>query len=97
MGMIDDMLKALDRVEIWKQLQDTPKRIAALEERIAELEGKLGGKWPAEVCRYCGARSARLAYAYPGVDAKGNAREVWKCSDEACGKEDQRLFRPGTR
>jgi hypothetical protein len=31
---------ALDRVEIWKQLQGTPQRISELEKRVAELEGK---------------------------------------------------------
>jgi hypothetical protein len=42
---------ALDRVEIWKQLQGTPQRISELEKRVAELEGKIGGKWPADVCK----------------------------------------------
>jgi hypothetical protein len=49
MGLLEDMLKPLDRVEIWKQLQGTLQRISELEKRVAELEGKIGGKWPADV------------------------------------------------
>jgi hypothetical protein len=44
MDLAEDMLKALDRVEIWKQLQGTPQRISELEKRVAELEGKIGGQ-----------------------------------------------------
>jgi hypothetical protein len=51
MDLLEDMLKALDRVEIWKQLQGTPQRISELEKGVAELEGKIGGRWPADVCK----------------------------------------------
>jgi len=33
MGLLEDMLKALDRVEIWKELQAAPHRISELEKR----------------------------------------------------------------
>ena len=65
MGVLEDILKALDRVEIWKEVQNTPQRVSALEKRIGALEEKLGGKWPADVCRYCGERGARLNHAIP--------------------------------
>jgi hypothetical protein len=29
---------------LWQQLQGTPQRISELEKRVAELEGKIGGK-----------------------------------------------------
>jgi hypothetical protein len=60
MGVLEDILKTLDRVEIWKEVQNTPQRVTALEKRLGALEKKLGGKWPADVCRYCGERGARL-------------------------------------
>jgi hypothetical protein len=91
MGLLEDMLKALDRVEVWKELQNAPKRIAELENRIADLEQKLGGKWPADVCRFCGERAMRLS-ATLGPNEKGMMREHWDCS--ACKNQDVRLVKP---
>ena len=88
MGLLEDMLKALDRVEIWKELQTAPKRIADLEKKVADLEEKLGGKWPPEVCRYCGERAVRLTDIL-GPDDKGRMHEYWRCSK--CNKTDVRL------
>jgi hypothetical protein len=39
MDLAEDTLKALDRVEIWKQLQGTPQRISELEKRV-RIRGK---------------------------------------------------------
>jgi hypothetical protein len=33
MGVLEDILKALDRVEIWKEVQNTPQRVSALEKK----------------------------------------------------------------
>jgi hypothetical protein len=79
---------ALDRVEIWKQLQGTPQRISELEKRVAELEGKIGGKWPADVCKYCGARAVRL-HSKLGPLQRGKMRERWKCGE--CNRMETRL------
>jgi uncharacterized protein with PIN domain len=89
MGLLEDMLKALDRVEVWKELQAAPKRISELESRVAELEGKLGGKWPADVCKYCGERAVRM-YQKMGPIEGGKMRETWKC--DKCSKHDTRLL-----
>jgi hypothetical protein len=91
MGLLEDMLKALDRVEIWKELQGTPKRIAELEKRVMELEEKLGGKWPADVCKFCGERSVRLRQKMGPVEG-GYMREHWQCA--SCTKTDIRLVKP---
>jgi hypothetical protein len=40
MDLLEDMLKALDRVEIWKQLQGTPQRISELEKPSSRIRGK---------------------------------------------------------
>jgi hypothetical protein len=87
-GLLEDMLKALDRVEIWKELQAAPGRISELEKRVAELEGKLGGKWPADVCKFCGARASRLSSTF-GPTAKGKIIEDWKCAE--CTQTETRL------
>jgi hypothetical protein len=88
MGLLEDMLKALDRVEIWKQLQGTLQRISELEKRVAELEGKIGGKWPADVCKYCGARAVRR-HSKLGPLQRGKMRERWKCGE--CNRMETRL------
>jgi len=92
MGLLDDILKALDRHTVWKRLQGIPDEVDALQRRISDLEEKLGGKWPADVCRFCGERTVRLHWTYPGIDAKGNVREDWLCT--ACEKTDRRTVKP---
>lgn len=79
MGMLEDILKALDRIPAWKRLQEAPAEIDDLKRRITELEAKLGNKWPGDVCPFCGARAFRL----DRVDMHGQ-REIWKCGD--CNK-----------
>lgn len=81
MGMIDDILKALDRIPIWARLTKVPDEVDKLRERVLELESKLNGKWPADVCKFCGERAMRMKASMP------NASE-WKCQD--CGKREIR-------
>jgi hypothetical protein len=87
MGLLEDMLKALDRVEIWKQLQGTLQRISELEKRVAELEGKIGGKWPADVASIV----EREQYGCIASSAPkgGKMREHWKCGE--CNRIETRL------
>jgi hypothetical protein len=90
MGVIDDIMKALDRIPIWKRLQEVPAEVDGLKAKVAALEEKLGGKWPADVCRYCGERAVRLKHNL-GPDGKGFMHEEWDCS--ACGQYDKRLVK----
>jgi len=90
MGMLDDIMKTLDRWEVWRTLQMVPARTEALERRVSELEDKLGGKWPPDVCRYCGERASRLHQSYQ-ADAKGIIKELWHCS--ACNKYEDRAHK----
>jgi hypothetical protein len=91
MSVIDDVLKVLDRIPIWKRLQEVPSEVDDLKRRIAELEEKLGGKWPADVCRFCGERAVRL-HVTLGPDEKGYMHENWHCSN--CNNTDVRLVKP---
>jgi hypothetical protein len=61
MGFVEDVFKALDRIPIWKRLQELPSEVDQLKAKIADFETKLGGKWPPDVCKFCGERAARLA------------------------------------
>jgi hypothetical protein len=44
MGLLEDVMKALDRIPVWKRLQGVPAEVDSLKGRIAALEEKLGGK-----------------------------------------------------
>jgi len=92
MGLLEDMLKALDRVEWWKELRGVPTRIDALEKKVAELEEKLGGKWPADVCKFCGERAVRLETTWP--PNKGLIEQEWRC--QKCGQYEHRSVRPAS-
>ena len=75
MGFLEDILKALDRIPIWKRLQELPSEVDGLKQRIAALEAALA-RCPADGCPYCGARAFRLKQQ----DMNGE-REVWECSE----------------
>ena len=88
MGIIEDVLSVLDRIPIWKRLQQVPAEVDEMKARIVALEDKLGGKWPADVCRFCGEREVRLKNIL-GPDTKGMLHETWVCAK--CNGHDQRL------
>jgi hypothetical protein len=79
MGLLDDIMKTLDRWEVWREIQALPEKWLALEKRVADTEEKLGSKWPPDVCKFCGERAARLIWAEPG-HSKGYKREDWRCA-----------------
>lgn len=85
MGLIDDVMKALDRWEVWRDVQALPAKQIALEKRVAKLEDLLAGKAPADYCRHCGKRAARYQRT---VGSAGAKMEVWKC--EECSWTDKR-------
>jgi uncharacterized protein with PIN domain len=91
MSVIDDVLKAFDRIPIWKRLQDIPAETDDLKRRVAELEEKLSGKWPADVCRSCGERALRLDRTLPQNRTTGTVEEWWICAN--CDKADIRMVR----
>ena len=49
MGILDDILSALDRIPVWKRLQELPAKIDVPKAQVAVLEEKLGAKWPADI------------------------------------------------
>jgi transposase-like protein len=82
MGILEDILSALERIPIWKRLQGIPHEVDDLKRRLVELEGLINGKVAGAVCPYCGSRKFHLDHA----DMHGQ-REVWKCDE--CGKDRQ--------
>ncbi len=93
MGAIDDFVKMLDRIPLWKRLGELPAEVDDLNRRVADLEAKLGGKWPADVCRKCGERAMRLE-AIQGPDSRGAMKEMWACGE--CQFHEPRIARTGT-
>ena len=88
MGIAGDLLAGLEKLDIWRRMRDTAERIPALEARIAELEQKLGNKWPPDVCKKCGERTLRMAYSRP--EEKGIILQRWSCASGTCPDEWRR-------
>jgi hypothetical protein len=85
LGMINDIMKALDKWEVWRDVQALPAKQIALEKRVVELESLLAGNAPADYCRHCGERAARYQRT---IGSAGGRMEVWKC--EECSGIDKR-------
>jgi hypothetical protein len=85
MGTLEDIRKWLKEIPLWKELDTIPARTAALEKRVTELEDKLNGKWPPDVCRLCGERAARIGNT---VLDKTTEISRWDCT--ACNNSDFR-------
>jgi hypothetical protein len=91
MGVLEDILKALDRVEIWKEVQNTPQRVkknrgTGREARRQMASGRLSLLWGA--WRSPQPRDSASQH-------QGFMIEDWKC--EKCGKTDVRAHKPSTR
>ena len=90
MAALDSVLSILDKFPLWRRIKEAPDKLDALDERVTGLEEKLGDTWPADVCRYCGKRAARLHL--PGqANGRGVVREMWRC--QKCGKLDERSYK----
>ena len=89
MGLLEDILKTLDRFPLWKRVQELPSEVDDLKRRISEIEEKLAGKWPADVCRHCGARAARIGHT---TFDQGFVIERWDCAE--CRHLDFRRVKP---
>ena len=85
MGVVDDVLKAFDRIPIWRRMQEIPAEVEDLRRRVAALEALTEGKALPDACPFCGTRSFRLVESMAGGDL-----EYWKCYDEACGKVQEK-------
>jgi hypothetical protein len=53
MGLLEDVMKVLDRIPVWKRLQQIPAEHDALVARVADLERRLSGP-TGLICPSCG-------------------------------------------
>lgn len=90
MGAIDDFMKMLDRIPIWKRLGEVPAEIDQLKAQMAALEKRLE-KVPGETCLACGERAMRVTYS---TGVRGGAENAHRRDDytcEKCGHVEERL------
>lgn len=86
MGVLEDVIKALERVPGWKRIAGTPAEVDALRARVEALEAKLA---PAtgEVCPRCRKPAFHVVSnrPMPNFDWAGKSLDTFKCDE--CGYE----------
>lgn len=89
MGLLEDVMKTLERVPGWKRIAAMPKEVDELRERVAALEKRLA---PAtgDQCPKCRAMHFTLQSSNPDpyMMELGVMQDHYACS--ACGYTDQR-------
>lgn len=96
MGMIEDVMKALERIPLWKRVSALPDRTEQLEARVAALEARLKGK-PGLLCPACNAPEfVRIASQADRIFGDlGVKSDSYRCA--ACGHMEDRLRDEGGR
>jgi C4-type Zn-finger protein len=95
MGILEDVMKTLERVPGWKRLSGLPAEVDALTERISALEARLAAA-TGTACPSCRAMRFTLVRSEPEPPPWGDMgamQDCWECS--ACGYTDTR--KRGTR
>jgi hypothetical protein len=84
MGLLEDIIRTLERVPGWKRIAAMPEEMDALKKRIDALEAKL---LPAtgEQCPVCRAAAFRVISnrPMPHFAWAGKSLDTWKC--DTCG------------
>ncbi|NQU27448.1 MAG: hypothetical protein HQ528_04095 [Candidatus Marinimicrobia bacterium] len=90
MSTISDLLKLLDKIPVWKTLNELPSQIKSLENRLKKLEDKLTGK-SGTLCPKCGSINYAIIKCYPDPNFStfGKNRIKYECSD--CGHTREAL------
>ena len=90
MSIVDDVLKALDRIEMWRTLQGLPSRMDALEARMAEIDA---GRAPG-ACPKCGKGPLRVADIKPHPVFNDFGGETHELICDACGFKRSKVVTP---
>ena len=93
MEVIEDIMKALERIPLWKRLSSVPSEIEELKKRIAALEAKLS---PAkgEQCPRCKELTFTLTETLPmpgPFQALGAMEDHFECA--SCGYKTKKRVR----
>lgn len=95
MGILEDVMRALERIPAWKRVQAMPAEVDALRARIEALERRLQ---PAsgDMCPRCRALTFKLMRTIPEPSpfgALGALQDELECS--SCGYKTVRNRNPG--
>lgn len=87
MGVVGDVIDALQKLPWWKRLGDVPDRLEILEGKVAELAAQLEPA-PGRRCEGCGHLTLRLWDSrWVGEQRAKYLRQTWHCQNEACRRE----------
>lgn len=94
MGIIEDIMLALERIPIWKRVAAMPKEVEDLRARVTALEAKLSGKTGA-LCPMCGSVNFKIVSSGPDstFGALGMQRDLYRCQDCQHSESRQRRTR----
>ena len=94
MGILEDILKALDRVPGWKRITTLPGEVDELQKRVSALEARLA-RASGDVCPRCRAMSFTLVLSRPDPEFGhlGATQDVYRCG--ACNYERIEHKNPG--
>lgn len=90
MGILEDILSALDRIPLWKRLAKVPGEVDSLEARVKAIEEKLAGG-SGKLCPICNSVRFRVVSSSP-TGFFDEVADFYKC--EECGHSENRNRMP---
>ena len=89
MGILEDVMKAIERIPGWKRIAATPDELDALKKRVEELEAKLSPP-SGEICPICRSPSLKVISSkpHPVFSFAGKKVDTLQCS--SCGHKEDR-------
>lgn len=89
MGILEDVMKALERVPGWRRIAATPDRVDALEAKIKAIEDRLDvGKGAA--CPRCKEPAFIMKQSRPAPGSMGRlGLKTYSYSCSACGYQEE--------
>ena len=89
MGMLEDVMRALERIPLWKRVSALPAEIETLQARVTAIEVALGGK-AGPLCPMCNEPGfrRRASKAHPDFGFAGIKLDSYSCA--ACGHSEER-------
>lgn len=90
MGMLEDVMRALERIPVWKRVSALPAEVDVLKKRLADLEAKIAGG-SANRCPICDAPGFRRTGSapHPVFRDVGVLQDTFEC--QSCKHSETRL------